>query len=83
MKRHTTPGKQRSQLTTEFIMFKRLSWSCEQFFRSLPINWSISQPGVDSVIAGANNADQVSDNIASAEMNIGEDQLREISALNV
>lgn len=47
----------------------------------LAINWLSSQQVVGSVIAGAKNADQVSDNIASANVNISAEQLTAISAL--
>jgi len=47
----------------------------------LAISWLIAQPGVGSVIAGAKNSDQVSDNKSSANVNISEEQLKAISAL--
>jgi len=47
----------------------------------LAINWLIAQPGVGSVIAGAKNVDQVTENIASSNINIGDDVLTAISAL--
>jgi len=45
------------------------------------ISWLIAQPGVESVIAGAKNSDQVSDNKSSAKVIISEEQLKAISAL--
>lgn len=60
---------------------KRIADELDSKPAHLAVNWLISQPGVDSVIAGAKNADQVSDNIASADVNLDKQQLAAISAL--
>jgi len=47
----------------------------------IAIQWLMSQPGVSSVIAGAKNSDQVSDNIASKNVSMNAQQLSSVSAL--
>lgn len=42
------------------------------------LNWTFSQPGITSVIAGARNEEQVEENAAAAELNLSADELQVI-----
>ena len=37
--------------------------------------WTLSQPGITTVIAGARNAQQVEENAAAADLDLSEDEL--------
>lgn len=47
----------------------------------LVLNWTIQQPGMTCVLAGARNPDQVLDNIKAAEFILSDDELKRIRTL--
>lgn len=47
----------------------------------LVLNWTIQQPGIKCVLAGARNPDQVLDNIKAAEFILSDDELKRIRTL--
>lgn len=60
---------------------KLIAKECDSSPGHLALRWLQSRPGVGSVIAGAKNVDQVSDNVAADALILSTQQLDAISAL--
>jgi len=60
---------------------KSIAAECNSPPSHLALQWLLSRPGVSSVIAGAKNADQVSDNVIAENIRIGPEHLASIDAL--